>query len=93
MEINKTILAEIREYCALNGIKDVRGVVDSCLRDGFNVLKYGTSPFDSMKPIEATGKPKEAVSEPEPITVKEEPKKAPDDAKKTRRVRIIKTNG
>ena len=93
MEVNKTILAEIREYCTLNGIKDVRGVVDSCLRDGFNVLKYGTSPFGSMKSVEATEKPKETISEPEPTVVKEEPKKAHDDAKKTRRVRIIKTNG
>jgi len=93
MEVDKKILAEIREYCSLNGIKDVRGVVDSCLRDGFNILKYGTSPFGNIKPVEATEKPKEAVSEPKVITVKEASKEASEGVKKTRRVRIIKSNG
>lgn len=52
MEIDKSLLAEIREYCRLNGIKDVKSQVNSCLRYGFNVLKFGDNPFRYHNPIE-----------------------------------------
>lgn len=42
------ILEEIKEYCALNRIEDVEGFVAECTNDGFNIAKYGFSPFDNM---------------------------------------------
>ena len=52
MEIDKDLYQEIKEYCRLNGIKDVKSEVTRCLRHGFNVLKYGDNPFQYHNPME-----------------------------------------
>lgn len=40
---------EIKEYCDLNGIRDVPGFITQCMLRGFNIFKYGTSPGDNIK--------------------------------------------
>lgn len=52
MEIDKNLLQEIKDYCKLNGIKDVKTQVNSCLRYGFNVLKFGDNPFTYHNPMD-----------------------------------------
>ena len=52
MEIDKGLLQEIKNYCKLNGIKDVNSQINSCLRYGFNVLKFGDNPFKYHNPMD-----------------------------------------
>lgn len=40
---------EIREYCRVNGIKDVAGFITQCILRGFNIFRYGNSPSDNKK--------------------------------------------
>ena len=48
MDINQKLLNEIKAYCKSNGIKSVGKFVNSCLEQGFNIAKYGVSPFDNI---------------------------------------------
>ena len=59
MEIDKQLYEEIKEFCKLNGIKDVRKQVHTCLRYGFNVLKYGDNPFTYHNPMDENNSTKE----------------------------------
>lgn len=101
MEIDKIILSHIKEYCKMNGIKDVRNFVNKCLLDGFNIMKYGVSPFAQAKPSEVISKPSEGVSTTASTVVSETVEKSQEDkindvtevpVKKPRRVRIVKKN-
>lgn len=40
---------EIEAYCKLNKIDDVESFKEECLRQGFNIIKYGISPQDNFK--------------------------------------------
>ena len=40
---------EIEAYCRLNKIDDVESFREECLRQGFNIIKYGISPQDNFK--------------------------------------------
>ena len=40
---------EIEAYCRLNKIDDVESFKEECLRQGFNIIKYGISPQDNFK--------------------------------------------
>lgn len=40
---------EIEAYCKLNKIDDVESFREECLRQGFNIIKYGISPQDNFK--------------------------------------------
>ena len=51
MEIDKQLYKEIKEFCALNDIKDVKGQINTCLRYGFNILKFGDNPFTYHNPM------------------------------------------
>jgi hypothetical protein len=44
--IDESLYKEIEKYCKLNEIQDVDGEINSMLRIGFNVSRYGTSPMD-----------------------------------------------
>ena len=59
MEIDKQLYEEIKEFCKLNGIKDVRGQIHTCLRHGFNILKYGDNPFSYHNPMDENNSAKE----------------------------------
>lgn len=52
MEISKELYQEIKAYCKANGIKNLKEQVDTCLRYGFNVLKYGDNPFTYHNPMD-----------------------------------------
>lgn len=43
------LIKEITEFCKLNNIEDIDGQINACLRKGFDILKYGTSPIDNYK--------------------------------------------
>ena len=43
------LIQEITNFCKLNDIEDVEKQINACLRKGFNILKYGTSPIDNYK--------------------------------------------
>lgn len=88
--INERLLKEITEYCNINNIKDIKSKINELLRIGFNIEKYGDSPFyerptriDETKEI---GKGAEEIR-------KEEIEKTENDVKEEKpkkRVRIIK---
>ena len=40
---------EIEAYCRLNKIDDVESFREECLKQGFNIIKYGISPQDNFK--------------------------------------------
>lgn len=42
------IVKEIKNYCRINNISDVDGVINKCLIQGFNILKYGISPQNNF---------------------------------------------
>lgn len=43
------LIKEITNFCKLNDIEDVEKQINACLRKGFDILKYGTSPIDNYK--------------------------------------------
>lgn len=45
MKISKKLKSEIEEYCKLNNIKDVEKFISKNIEVGFNIEKYGNSPF------------------------------------------------
>lgn len=47
--MDNKLIKEITEFCHLNNIEDVEGQINACLRKGFDILKYGTSPIDNYK--------------------------------------------
>lgn len=56
IEIPKTLEKDIKEFAKLNNIEDVNSFIITCIRGGFNVTKYGTSPKENFnnenKPLE-----------------------------------------
>lgn len=81
--INEKLLKEITEYCNINNIKDIKSKINELLRIGFNIEKYGDSPFyERPTRIEETKEiRKEEVEKRENNVKEEKPKK---------KVRIIK---
>lgn len=64
MEINARLLKSIEDYCKFNGITDIEKEVNNLLQIGFNVTRFGTSPFSSSIPIvEEVLPPKEEKEE------------------------------
>ena len=87
---NRAVLEkEMKEYCRLNGITDVAGFITQCMLNGFNIVKYGTSPADNIK--------REREPELNVITNRENKKRPVEDIEQTpelkvtkRRVKVIK---
>lgn len=83
--INNKLLKEIEEYCILNNITDIESKINSMLRTGFNIEKYGLTPFNlNSQPM---------IEEKEVETIEEQPKHIEvEEVKKkpSKRVRIIK---
>lgn len=40
---------EIETFCRLNKIDDIESFREECLKQGFNIIKYGISPQDNFK--------------------------------------------
>ena len=45
MKVSKKIKDEVCEYCRLNNITDIDAFMVKSLQQGFNIEKYGTTPF------------------------------------------------
>lgn len=81
--INEKLLKEITEYCNINNIKDIKSKINELLRIGFNIEKYGDSPFyERPTRVEETKEIKKEEVEKRENDVKEE--------KPKKKVRIIK---
>lgn len=53
IEITEKLHKDIERYCQLNDIDDIGGFCIKMLVQGFNIEKYGVSPFiKQIKPIE-----------------------------------------
>jgi chromosome segregation ATPase len=66
MEIPKQLKDEIWEYCRLNDITDLNAFMLKCLQSGYNIEKYGPTPFN-MKTKEPQVIEKEVIKEVEII--------------------------
>ena len=49
IEIPKKLEKEIKDFAKLNEVQDIDNFIIECLRDGFNIAKYGYSPIDNFK--------------------------------------------
>lgn len=49
IEIPKNLEKEIKDFAKLNEVQGIDNFVIECLRDGFNIAKYGYSPIDNFK--------------------------------------------
>lgn len=52
--LDKKLVSEVEIFCKENGIDDFWSVINKYIRDGFNVDKYGISPFDNHEKKENT---------------------------------------
>jgi len=94
MELPKELKDEIWEYCRLNDITDLNAFMVRMLRQGYNIEKYGATPFKMGK-----GEPevieKEVIKE--VIVEKEVIKEVPVEVEKIveviKEVPVEKTNG
>ena len=89
MNIDAKLLDSISQYCALNDIGDIEKEVNRLLQIGFNVERYGNSPFDKLKQSE-TGKSIKAEEKPLKEPKNNEIEHNIDVPIKTK-IRIIKT--
>lgn len=46
--IDKSLLEEIKEYCKINNIDNIKKEINKILKIGFNIIKYGNTPFSSI---------------------------------------------
>lgn len=49
VDINNNLLNNIKNYCKINNIEDINSVINGCLEKGFNILRFGNSPFERMQ--------------------------------------------
>lgn len=49
IEISRTLESDIMNFVKVNEVDDINGFLANCLRDGFNIAKYGVSPKDNFK--------------------------------------------
>jgi hypothetical protein len=49
IEISRVLETDIMNFVKVNEIKDINAFLAGCLRDGFNIAKYGVSPQDNFK--------------------------------------------
>ena len=49
LNVENSLLRDIEEYCNLNNISDIEKQVNDFIRVGFNIAKYGNTPFNNFK--------------------------------------------
>ncbi len=49
LDVRGFLEKSIKDYCQLNSIDDIDGFSKRCLQQGFNIVKFGTSPLDNIK--------------------------------------------
>lgn len=47
--ISRTLETDIMNFVRLNKIENINDFLSNCLRDGFNIAKYGFSPKDNFE--------------------------------------------
>lgn len=95
MDINKKLLKDITQYCEYNNIEDINGEINKYIQIGFNVVRFGTAPFQGY--IEEKPKKTTKIKKEEIISEKIEIEKVIDDSSlpsvdksKKKKIRIIK---
>ncbi len=48
LNIPKVLENDIKSFCEINKIEDINNFLVCCLRDGYNIAKYGTSPQENF---------------------------------------------
>ncbi len=49
IQVNNSLERAITVYCKANGIDDIDTFANNCMRQGFNIVKYGISPKDNIE--------------------------------------------
>ncbi len=79
MNIDKKLLKEINEYCKLNNVVDIDGLINKMLKTGFDIEKYGPSMSVNKPKIE------DKIEE-----VKEKPTTKKHTTKKITKTKVVK---
>jgi hypothetical protein len=93
MEINKKLLKDITQYCEYNNIEDVENEINKYIQIGFNVIRFGTAPFQEFndKPKKFKKESPKKNEEVEHIeNIKEEITQQVIEEKPKKRIRIVK---
>ena len=97
MEINKKLLKDITQYCNLNEIENIEEEINKYIQIGFNVIRFGTSPFQEyqeevvIKKQKTVKNKKEEVSSEKTEDIKEEIlQESEEEIKPKKKIRIIK---
>ena len=48
IDITDGLLDDIKSYCSANGIEDIAAEIVRYISSGFNIERYGVSPFDNI---------------------------------------------
>lgn len=87
--IDNKLYKEIEEYCNINNISDVKKEINKILKIGFNVVKYGVSPFSFINEKKLTEYVKENPLK-ENDDIKEEPVIETVEKQPKKKIRIVK---
>ena len=98
MEINKKLLKDIIQYCNLNEIENIEEEINKYIQIGFNVIRFGTAPFQEYQEEEVVIKKqktvknkKEEISSEKTEDIKEEIlQESEEEIKPKKKIRIIK---
>lgn len=97
MEINKKLLKDIIQYCNLNEIENIEEEINKYIQIGFNVIRFGTAPFQEyqeevvIKKQKTVKNKKEEISSEKTEDIKEEIlQESEEEIKPKKKIRIIK---
>ena len=97
MEINKKLLNDITQYCNLNEIENIEEEINKYIQIGFNVIRFGTAPFQEyqeevvIKKQKIVKNKKEEISSEKTEDIKEEIlQESEEEIKPKKKIRIIK---
>lgn len=97
MEINKKLLKDITQYCNLNEIENIEEEINKYIQIGFNVIRFGTAPFQEyqeevvIKKQKIVKNKKEEISSEKTEDIKEEIlQESEEEIKPKKKIRIIK---
>lgn len=97
MEINKKLLKDITQYCNLNEIENIEEEINKYIQIGFNVIRFGTAPFQEYQEEVVIKKQKIVKNKKEEIisekieNIKEEIlQESEEEIKPKKKIRIIK---
>lgn len=83
ININNILYNNIIKYCEYNKINNIEEEFNRLLQIGFNVDKYGTSPFAKYEPIKEKVDVKPIINEIKIDVIKEEPQVIKSENKPT----------